>query len=197
MRSAALVAAMTLIGTTPSPHAAVTAAAGPGGVREVWLLRHCIRSINASALGKYASAPFPSWGVPADYCLPRGLEIYTAVGQHLRVARFPPTIIADDVPRNIASAGALATGLGMQASAVEVNATAFAHCDPPDTKEKGKLIEERFKTVRVAGAGVPSACAAGARRRGGALAAVCSRSRTAGVKAPGHEAAPDCLPGTA
>ena len=56
---------------------------------------HCIRSINASALGKYASAPFPSWGVPADYCLPRGLEIYTAVGQHLRVARFPPTIIAD------------------------------------------------------------------------------------------------------
>lgn len=45
--------------------------------------------------------------VPLDYCLPRGLEIVKGVGMHLRTAATPvvsnPTIIADNVQRNIDS----------------------------------------------------------------------------------------------
>ena len=52
--------------------------------------------------------------MPKDTCLPRGLDIMQGVGEHLHSVYGvqEPTVIADNVPRNIASAQALAKGLG-------------------------------------------------------------------------------------
>ena len=69
-------------------------------------------------------------GVPADFCLPRGLEIYKGIGGQLKSSIGASLeILADDVPRNIDSAHALATGLGLDPWAVVVNPAPFLHCD--------------------------------------------------------------------
>ena len=126
---------------------ALGAATADGG-KTVFLFRHCVRSINESALTQYAADPFPAYGVPADYCLPRGLSIFQGIGAQLRSSVGPsPSIIADAVARNIDSAHALAAGLGLPASAVQVDSAPFAHCDAPSKDEKNKLILERFRTV--------------------------------------------------
>eukprot|EP00729_Bicosta_minor_P020135 gene20135-22750_t len=115
----------------------------------VYLFRHCIRSCDTSGLQAYASQPWAPWNVPLDYCLPRGLEIVKGVGMHLRTAATPvvsnPTIIADNVQRNIDSATALAEGGGWAAPTID--GTPFTRCASPSKDEKTKLIKERYAEV--------------------------------------------------
>eukprot|EP01050_Picozoa_sp_SAG11_P047742 SAG11_NODE_25176_length_362_cov_1.555133_1_plen_101_part_01 len=83
-----------------------------GSANTVYVFRHCLRSIETTSLAPYSARAFPSWGVPKDTCLPRGLDIMQGVGRHLLAGGLvAPTVVADDVPRNIASATALAKGL--------------------------------------------------------------------------------------
>ena len=86
----------------------------------------------------------PGWGVPKDTCLPRGLDIMQGVGEHLHSVYGvqEPTVIADNVPRNIASAQALAKGLGLPSSAVEVIGWLFYKCHGGE----GWLASAVFKT---------------------------------------------------
>ena len=124
-------------------------AAAQAGSNTVYVFRHCVRSIDTSSLDAYSKHAFPSWGVPKDTCLPRGLDIMQGVGRHLSIAGVrSPMLVSDDVPRNIASARAMATGLGMSGSAVEINGSAFVRCPAPSDKEKTKLISKRLKDAR-------------------------------------------------
>jgi hypothetical protein len=66
-------------------------------------------------------------------------------GRHLRAAGVvAPSIVADDVARNIASAHALATGLRLLPGSVAVNGSAFVRCKAPSDSAKGKLIGKRL-----------------------------------------------------
>ena len=72
------------------------------------------------------------------------------VGSHLRSAEgvHQPVIIADDVPRNIDSAHALARGLGLPTQAVAINGSAFFRCNPPSKKRESALIATKLATAR-------------------------------------------------
>jgi hypothetical protein len=91
-------------------------------------------------------------GVGKDMCVPRGLDIMQGVGSHLRSALYAhgvqhPLLIADDVPRNIDSAHALARGLGLTSSAVAVNGSAFFRCKPPSKRHETSLIAAQLKAA--------------------------------------------------
>eukprot|EP01052_Picozoa_sp_SAG31_P008121 SAG31_NODE_402_length_16197_cov_5.262425_9_plen_790_part_00 len=126
--------------------ASYAAGHGSANTNTVYVFRHCVRSIEMTSLAPYSTRTFPSWGVPKDTCLPRGLDIMQGVGRHLLAEGLvAPTVVADDVPRNIASATALAKGLGLApSSAVSVNGSAFVRCAAPSDKEKQKLISKRL-----------------------------------------------------
>eukprot|EP00239_Pterosperma_sp_CCMP1384_P009439 CAMPEP_0197865822 /NCGR_PEP_ID=MMETSP1438-20131217/43880_1 /TAXON_ID=1461541 /ORGANISM="Pterosperma sp., Strain CCMP1384" /LENGTH=386 /DNA_ID=CAMNT_0043484335 /DNA_START=154 /DNA_END=1314 /DNA_ORIENTATION=+ len=114
----------------------------------VYLFRHCVRNVDYSEVQEYAKDKFPSWGVAKDMCLPRGLQIFQGIGTNMKDSfATPPMIIADNMQRNIDSAHALATGLGVPTTGVVVDHTPFDHstCKAPDSKEKDKLISSRFK----------------------------------------------------
>eukprot|EP00039_Didymoeca_costata_P003922 m.70511 g.70511 ORF g.70511 m.70511 type:complete len:370 (-) comp12140_c0_seq2:210-1319(-) len=117
----------------------------------VYLFRHCVRSVNASSLTPYTTLPFPSFGVPPDTCLPRGLAILENIGNELRaeVMEKDVVVVADNVTRNIQSMHALAQGLGLQlnSSSLRVDGAPFAHCNPPSSSEKDELMKQRWKTV--------------------------------------------------
>jgi hypothetical protein len=132
--------------------------------RVVYLFRHCVRSVNSSKLAPFAARPFPSFGVPPDFCLPRGLQLLEAMGARLlsghgggdenenndHAAADGLVIIADNVPRNIDSMYALGRGLGLARNAstrrqLVVDGSAFAHCKAPDAKTKQALVEARFE----------------------------------------------------
>jgi hypothetical protein len=114
----------------------------------VYLFRHCVRSIDETDLAKYASKPFPSFGVADAMCLPRGLKIYQGVGNHLRSTVGPmPVIIADNVQRNIDSAKALASGFGLDPTTIRVDAAPFTRCTPPSKGDETTLVEQRLKAV--------------------------------------------------
>jgi hypothetical protein len=121
------------------------------GTSTVFLFRHCVRNIDMSVLGPYTAHTFPSWGVGKDQYVPRGLDIMQGVGAQLRKTYSvqAPLVVADDVPRNIDSAHALAKGLGLPSSAVTVNGSAFFRCKPPDKSKETKLIAAALKSAPV------------------------------------------------
>ena len=109
------------------------------------LFRHCVRSVDTGGLKLFAAKPFPSFGVKADYCLPRGIQIYTGMGGHLRPLLHNPIVVGDSAAqRNIDSAHALASGLGLSPSRVIVNGSAFTHCTGPSSSIKQALETKRF-----------------------------------------------------
>jgi len=80
----------------------------------VFLFRHCVRSIDTASQAPYSAKPFPPFPKGKNICVPRGLQIMTGVGAHLRAQLVVEkvAVVADDVPRNVDSAKALAAGLG-------------------------------------------------------------------------------------
>ena len=56
---------------------------GSANTNTVYVFRHCVRSIEMTSLAPYSARTFPSWGVPKDTCLPRGLDIMQGVGRHI------------------------------------------------------------------------------------------------------------------
>jgi hypothetical protein len=113
----------------------------------VYLFRHCVRSINVSELAAYSARPLPSFGVPKDSCLPRGIRILEDIGVGLRhdLVLDSTVLIADNVTRNIDSANALARGLGLPANSPRIDGNAFLHCTPPSTKEEQALLEQQLR----------------------------------------------------
>lgn len=132
----------------------VTVAAAIAGekVRSVYVMRHCIRAVDPTALVPYAARPFPTWGagIGKDDCLPRGLRIYEAFGRQIAasgLAPAPVSLVADNFSRTVDSAKAFARGLGLPESAVAISGTAFSHCAPPSATDKDRSITSRLRSV--------------------------------------------------
>ena len=131
--------------------ALLAASAAFANGKVVFLIRHCVRSIDVSAITAYNNTPFPQFHVPYDYCLPRGLSILEGIGGQLvqdwAVDINHLEIIADDLPRNIDSMAALARGLGLAPNATNLhtNSAPFGHCSFPASNVQQSLIEQQLK----------------------------------------------------
>lgn len=145
-----------IAGITAAVIPMVTAApAGPrssGGHRQVYVLRHCVRSSSDKVKrakdgmldpAAYTDRPLPAWGVPPNWCTPTGMDILEGTGADLlRLGGNVSSlrVIADTSMRDGDSALALLRGLagrgvgsaggGGFRGAVEFDPVAFDTLEP-------------------------------------------------------------------
>jgi len=106
-----------------------------GGKRQVYISRHCVRATaHDDDIASYTTHPMVDYGVPANWCTEKGMEIMQATGKDL-VDSFgvDPTNVrfyTDTVMRDADTAFAMMEGMGIQHAPVDYDAVLFAPIDP-------------------------------------------------------------------
>lgn len=129
----------------------------------VLVMRHCIRSTPGDGIvdvkgfeffDNYSSTPWPAFGVPDYYCLPRGANIVKGTGKWLKRhgnLPMPVEVIADDVERDIATARALLSGM-MQTDNTSFSIdsgpfNAAASCQQLSLEERERAVSSQRQSI--------------------------------------------------